>query len=105
MTTTTKEDITVKFDNGLTLTGDLTFYPERAGLLELDTLDGEMPERLSINLEAYGLTTPKGYTWIKDWSEHAGVTASLVEAGAVQIIETFQVGPFSSNAHLVKILF
>lgn len=103
--TTTKEDVTIEFDNGLALTGELAFHPERAGLLELDTLDGEMPERFSINLEAYGHTTPEGHTWIKDWSEHAGVTASLVETGAVQIIDTVQVGPFSSTAHLVKILF
>lgn len=97
----TRPRTTIDFMGAIELSGTLRF-DEATGLLELDTEDGEMPERLSVRLDGYGIDTPAGHAWIKDWSEHQGVTDSLVAAGAVEVVQTVQVGPFSSTAHLVR---
>lgn len=76
-------------------------YDGNSGLLYFVT--GEDSEVLSVNLEAYGLTTPPGHAWIKDWSEHAGVASQLISLKAVAYRQTVLVGPFDSPAHLVQI--
>lgn len=95
-------EITVKFDHGFELQGTLLYHPE-IGVLELHTDDG--PERLSINLDADGLDTPADHVWIKDWSEHQGLTRSLRDAGMVRPVQVGKVGRFESTAYLVKLLF
>lgn len=61
-------------------------------------------EVISTNLISYGYITMPGEVFIKDWSEHEGLTQSLVDAGLVEIIESVKVGPFQSTAHRVRIL-
>lgn len=99
----TKNDVTIEAEC-FKLSGRLEYEADHR-VLQLNTLDGEFPEVLNIRLDAYGLETPEGTCWIKDWSEHSGVTQALVEADAVTILRSTQVGPFDSTAHLVKIEF
>lgn len=96
-----KNDVTVTFPY-LSLTGQLV-HDRAAGVLELMTDEG--PERLSVNLDVYGLSTATGEVWIKDWSEHEGLTGNLAEQGLVEVVSTAHVGPFASRAHLVRVLF
>src|SRR5690625_3339124 len=73
-----------------------------SGLLYFITDEGY--EVLSVVLEAYGFVAPLGCVWIKDWSEHTGVTEQLVSLGVVSYEKTVRVGPFNSPAHLVSVL-
>jgi len=36
-----------------------------------------------VSLKTYGLTTPVGHVWVKDWSEHAGLTNQLINLQVV----------------------
>lgn len=63
----------------------------------------ECHERVSVNLEAYGLVPGPGHVFIKDWSEHSGLTASLQRAGLARVIRSVVVGPFSSTAYEVEV--
>lgn len=87
----------------LTLSGTIEFLPEHHALL-LRT-DDPAPERLTHNMIAYGLE-PKGpdHVFITDYSEHEGVTSSLVDAGLVEITDEYLIGPFQSLAYQVRIL-
>lgn len=103
MSTTTpkaSETVTLTFPS-LTLTGILRHDDDHRQLL-LWTDEG--PERVSVNLSAYGLEAPAGHVFVKDWSEHRGLAKSLVDQGLGQIVETVTVGPFDSPAHLVKVI-
>ncbi|MFF1880176.1 hypothetical protein ACFVVC_01740 [Pseudarthrobacter sp. NPDC058196] len=66
-------------------------------------LTDEGPERISVNLEAYGLVAVPGRVFIKDWSEHAGLAERLQEAGLVHILRSVTVGPFASTAHEAEV--
>ena len=87
-----------------TLTGELGL---RQGVLVLagatspDYDDDDFPsdEVLSTSLRAYGYIEFPGEVFIKDWSEHSGLAAALVDAGAGEITETLTVGPFDSRAY------
>lgn len=48
---------------------------------------------------------PADHVWIKDWSEHQGLTRSLRDAGMVRPVQVGKVGRFESTAYLVKLLF
>lgn len=63
------------------------------------------PETLSVNLSGYGLRPSPGNVFIKDWSEHEGWTQKLVDAGLVEIVREVSVGPFSSRAYEVSLLW
>ena len=86
-----------------TLTGELEL---RQGVLVLagatsPDYDDVFPsdEVLSTSLRAYGYIEFPGEVFIKDWSEHSGLAAALVDAGAGEITETLTVGPFDSRAY------
>lgn len=97
-------DVTLDFA-AIRLTGDLIFRgaedPESG---ELMLLTDETSEHISVRLGAYGLVPAPGNVFIKDWSEHEGLTQSLVDAGLAQIVATFTVGPFASRAYEVKVM-
>lgn len=92
--------ITLYFGEEVHLTGRVA-YDQGGGLLYFVT--DEDSEVLSINLDVYGLTTPPGHAWIKDWSEHAGIAKQLITGHTVSYKQTALVGPFDSPAHLVQI--
>ena len=89
----------IKFGS-ITLDGELAVY--RGGLA---LLTGMYVERLSIHLDAYGLIPAEGNFFIKDYSEHRGVTKQLVDAGAVEIVREVIFGPFNTRAFEVTPLF
>lgn len=60
-------------------------------------------EVLSTNLGGYGLYPAEGNVFIKDYSEHKGLTDSLVEGGAVEVVRKVTFGPFNTNAYEVKV--
>lgn len=82
------------------LTGSL-LHDRSHDLLEL--VDDEGPESLATSLRAYGLLPAPGNVFIKDWSEHAGLTAALESQGLVKKVRELSVGPFSSTAFEVEI--
>lgn len=89
-----KHGVTVDFP-GLSLNGTLVHDPNQTGLwLETD----EGPEILSVNLESYGMTPAPGNVFIKDYSEGAGVTDSLVAAQLVERVREGHFGPFDASA-------
>ncbi|MFJ2662641.1 hypothetical protein [Arthrobacter koreensis] len=86
----------------VTISGEVIYLSDQKALLLLDKETGA-PERLSINLEGYGLLPRPGNVFIKDWSEGSGVTESLVDSGLVEIVQTHTVGPFDTTAYEVKV--
>jgi hypothetical protein len=104
-TITLKTDVTVAFP-GIEITGDLLTDETRSILELIGRDDEEWPESevLNVSLEAYGLYPEPGCIFIKDWSEHGGVTDSLVAIGAVEIVRALAAGPFNSRAYEVRIL-
>jgi hypothetical protein len=101
MFTTIAEDVTVSF-SAITLRGDVEFIaPTRA--LVLTSADGP-GEVLTTNLGHYGLEPREDTVFIKDWSEHSGLAASLEAAGVVEIVRAVNVGPFKSRAYEVRVL-
>ncbi|MEO3931387.1 hypothetical protein WMO79_01050 [Micrococcaceae bacterium Sec7.4] len=95
-------DASVDFGN-LTIHGDVLYLGDQNALVLMDKDHGGR-ERLSTNLEAYGHTPKPGHVFIKNWSEHRGVTDSLVESGLVEITEALTVGPFASPAYEVRVI-
>ncbi len=93
------DGVTIDF-GVIELTGSFRHDDEQR-LLELTTDEGI--ERISVNLSAYGLVPESGNVFVKDWSEHAGLTAGLVEAGLVSIVRAVVVGPFASTAFEVVV--
>lgn len=101
MFTTIKEDVTVAF-SAITMTGDIRHSSaQHAMILEVPTTPTEI---ITTNLTAYGLEPQEDTVFIKDWSEHDGLTASLVEAGVVEIVREVRVGPFASRAYEVRVI-
>lgn len=101
MSTTTHPTIRLQLGD-LDLTGTVT-YDHRLQQLQLTYPDGET-EILSVDLMAYGYMAFPGECFIKDWSEHAGLTDALVVAGVVAPVERLVVGPFCSRAYRVRVL-
>ena len=95
------DHISLQFGEHVRLDG-YAAYDQPRGLLYFITDEGY--EVLSVVLEAYGFVAPLGCVWIKDWSEHTGVTEQLVSLGVVSYEKTVRVGPFNSPAHLVSVL-
>ncbi|MCR1163172.1 hypothetical protein NEK97_17040 [Paenarthrobacter sp. UW852] len=94
-----KHSVAVDF-GVIELTGTLQHADAQRSLV---LLTEEAPERISVNLEAYGLVAGQGRVFIKDWSEHAGLAERLQEAGLVHIMRSVTVGPFASTAHEVEV--
>ncbi|MFF3127043.1 hypothetical protein ACFVRD_33130 [Streptomyces sp. NPDC057908] len=97
--TTMKHSVTVGFGS-IELTGSLHHDDENRSLV-LETDEG--PEHISVNLKSYGITPEPGNVFTKDWSEHAGLTARLEQAGLVKLVHELTVGPFGSTACEVEV--
>lgn len=95
-------EVTLTWLESFSLTGALIWHVD-AHALSLETDEG--PERLSTNLTAYDLH-PLGlnHVFMKDWSEHSGLTDDLVAKGLVTIVRRVRVGQFSSLAYEVAIV-
>lgn len=87
---------------GVMLEGALDFAPEAPALFLTDRHSGET-EVLSINLHAEGCMPNLGEVFVKDWSEHHGLAAALVNTGLARITGSVLVGPFSGRAYRVAI--
>ena len=98
-TPATKENVTIDF-GGIERTGSLC-HDDVNRLLLLETDEG--PEHISVSLKAYGLTPRPGSVFIKDWSEHSGLTARLAAAGLVEPLRALVCGPFASPAYEVEV--
>ncbi|MFD9604698.1 hypothetical protein [Streptomyces sp. NPDC059970] len=98
-TITKKHSVTVGFGS-IELTGSLHHDDENRSLV-LETDEG--PEYISVNLKSCGITPEPGNVFIKNWSEHAGLTARLEQAGLVQPLHELTAGPFGSTAYEVKV--
>lgn len=74
---------TVKME-WIELSGSLRMmhYPDGNNALQI--MDSQGPETLSVNLGHYGMNTPEGQVFVKDYSEHEGLPDALVEAGVVE---------------------
>jgi len=97
---TLSESLTLQFGDSVQLTGEVVYDQDNTMLYLVTDEDSEV---LNINLDQYNLPTPSGHIWIKDWSEHTGLTAQLVAHGIVTREGQTTVGPFESPAMLVKI--
>ncbi|MFE0138485.1 hypothetical protein ACFWY6_44155, partial [Streptomyces sp. NPDC059037] len=99
--------------NGMASERALTDYPvtqdavgkvhdDEHRVLELEDAEGPA-EPISICLQGYGLAPEPGNVFIKDWSEHSGLTARLAQAGLVKPVRALTVGPFGSTAYAVQV--
>ncbi|MFD4245803.1 hypothetical protein ACFWP3_30050 [Streptomyces sp. NPDC058525] len=99
-TTTVKYDVTVDF-GCIELTGALV-HDNETRVLELKNAEGPA-EPISISLQGYGLMPEPGNVFIKDWSEHSGLTARLARVGLVTPLHALTVGPYRSTAYEVQV--
>lgn len=90
----------VTFD-GFTFEGHITHNDDQR---ELVMYTQEGMEILSVNLQDYGLQAAPNHVWIKDWSQHESLAASLAASGLVEEVSDTLVGPFSTRAVLVRVL-
>jgi hypothetical protein len=103
MFTTITDEVTIAF-SAITLTGRVDFNPANHTLVLRGRDTDPRGEVMTTNLNAYGLEPREDTAFIKDWSEHTGVAASLEAAGVVEIVRALNVGPFSSRAYEVRVL-
>ena len=96
---TEKDGVTVDFGN-IELSGSLRHDTEYQTLV---LMTDEGPERLSVDLLSYGFIPAPRNVFIKDWSEHQGLTARLEAAGLVKRVRSVVVGLFLSTAHEVEV--
>ena len=89
--------------SAITLRGEVLYFTEQNALVLIDDQNGGR-ERLSVNLEAYGLTPKPGHVFIKGWSEGAGVAESLADAGLVELTDKYAVGQFASTAYEARVI-
>lgn len=97
-----RESLAVPFTGDLVIAGPVLHDDDQRALVLDDPSEGY--EVLTTSLAAYGLTAPAGHVWIKDWSEHEGLAASLAALGLVEEVEETFVGLFSSRAVLARVL-
>jgi hypothetical protein len=100
---TLKEDVAISLGSYKTV-GTIRHDPERQILV---LSDPEEPDQIiSARLDAYGLVPDEDGTtvFLKDFSENKGLTASLVEAGVVEIVREKLVGPFASRVYEVRVI-
>lgn len=65
--------------------------------------DAGQQEVLSVNLIGYGYLAFPGEVFIKDWSEHQGLSAALEQAGIATVKAPITVGPFGSTAYRMRL--
>lgn len=94
-----RDGVTLAF-GAVELTGSL-LHDRSHDMLEL--IDAEGSESLATSLRGYGLLPAPGNVFIKDWSEHSGLAASLEAQGLVKRVRELSVGPFSSTAFEVEV--
>lgn len=86
------------------LRGALVWEPATSSLVFVH-VDGGVPEDevLSVDLLVHGFVAEPGNCFVKNWSEHAGVTASLSEQHLVRVVREVKVrtGPAVGTAHEV----
>jgi predicted GNAT family acetyltransferase len=97
-----EKNATVDF-SAVTVSGEVLYFADKNALVIMNDEHGGM-ERLSVNLEVYGLTPKPGHVFIKDWSEGRGVAASLADAGLIEITEQYAVGQFASTAYEARVI-
>lgn len=86
------------------LTGALRWDPTRSALVFAhDQYPGET-EVLSTVLIEHGLLPELGNCFIKNWTNHFGITASLAEQHLIRVVRQVTVGPFRSVAFEVEIV-
>ncbi len=103
MTWTTIRDCVELALPHVALTGVLSYNPARASLIVADHETGEA-EVLSVDLTVYGYVALPGEVFVKDWSEHSGLAATLEAAGIAREVQTLRVGPFRSTAYRMELL-
>ena len=86
----------------IVLSGRVAFDRARQ-LLTITEPSGEA-EVLNVDLTLEGYVTFPDELFIRDWSEHSGLCAALVDAGIVMRTETLRIGPFDSRAYRVLVL-
>lgn len=86
------------------LEGELASITYVDGSAGLALITDEGPEILSTNLGGYGLVPAEGNVFIKDYSEHSGVTDSLVASGVVEVVRKVEFGRFGTSGYEVKVL-
>lgn len=86
----------------ITLVGDVEHLPE-SNSLHLITEDGV--ETLTIYTGAESpVSADSGLVHIKDYSEHSGLPDALSDAGLVQLVGKYHVGPFRSPVYIAEVL-
>lgn len=98
---TIAEGITAQLGS-FSLHGDLLHDPDQQALF-LGEPNGEL-EVLSINLSSQGDFASETTVFVKDWSEHSGLAASLIEAGVAELVREVRVGPFRSRAYELRVV-
>ncbi|MFF2053729.1 hypothetical protein ACFVU2_19150 [Leifsonia sp. NPDC058194] len=95
------KDVTATF-SATKLTGAIEWIPATHALT-MRTPYG-LSKRISTNFGPEGLNPRDDTTFIKDWSEHVGLAASLEAAGVVEIVRAVNVGPYKDRAYEVRVL-
>lgn len=81
----------------IVLSGQVTFDRDRQ-LLTITEPTGDS-EVLNVDLTLEGYVCFPDELILRDWSEHSGLCAALVDAGIAMRTETITVGPFDSRAY------
>lgn len=79
------------------------FYADGQEALLFAPHTGEPAWALSTNLLGHGIIAPEGHVYVKDYSEHKGLCAQLVEAGVVEVVDEVIFGPYDTHAFLVRV--
>lgn len=87
---------------GFELEGRIVHSPGECALTML--LPDGSDEALSVDLVSSGYVAFPGEVFVKDYSEHAGLPAALVEAGVCEPVEEVRVGPFDSPVVRMRVL-
>jgi hypothetical protein len=61
------------------------------------------PEVLSVNLVEYGLVPPTGHVYVRDYAQHEGLVAALMEAGIAEPVEQVTYGDYDAQAWLMRV--
>lgn len=91
-----KEQVTLRYSDTLTLTGDLyaSTYVDGTPAVYLSTAEGDEP--VSVNLSAHGYLPELGAVFVKN--EFPDLAQSLADATGGTITRTFGYGPFDATA-------